>query len=1317
MEMKLTNTFIYSPLEIHRLQMDRHATMSLVRTVEEKVAAEKTSLFGMKGKVILSLGGLLVTAMLILGGSIYWQAMKTTEEVAVKNSNTRINTLAMEIEETLAADKKTLLSLRDTPPIQAIIRTRDAGGIDPVSKDSIELWYGRLNKIFEAFIMNHPQYLQIRYLDEKGNELVRVQSDGGTAHPVPENKLQNKASKVYVIKALKLPQDHVYVSDVSLNREYGKIQVPHVPTFRMATPVYFADKVRGIVIINFASNDVFRNVRFSPDDIRISVTDHNGYFIMHSDMSRAFGFDLGIDFRLKDTEPDFVQLSQNHDSLSRFHRSHEEVDGFRKIYFNPENRNHYWLLSYKVPAKKVFTDVYKLRTTMVGNGLIIILLSLLMIVWFVSRKLVTPVTRLATVAHTMLDGDLSVRADEHLVRDEFLTLYQTINTFAETQKQANDSLEQQIDERTKHLSCIVDNLVDGLITIDEKGIVHSFNPAAEEIFGYNADEVIGKNVKMLMPEPFHREHDGYLHNYLTTGKKKVIGISREVAGRRRDGSIFDLDLAVSETHTGGQRQFIGTLRDITERIHAERLIAENNQKLAMRASYDSSYAEALRLFSTTSNQNKILHGLLGILAKRHPFPVSAIYTYDEWSGTLQLAASHAAQDTLKKKFDCGEGLIGQMISEQKTIILETHDTSGLSIEAGVMSFAPVCIVITPIIYQEKTMAVLVMAASAVMDDMDKTFLDRLATQLGVAMNNLRQHRDLINLTEQLRRRGEEITQQNQQLEQANRMKSEFLANMSHELRTPLNAIIGFSEVLKDGIMGEMSPEQTEYIGDIFNSGQHLLSLINDILDLSKIEAGKMKLDLEEIHVPDLLKNSLSIVKEKAMAHRITLSQDIREDMQLCWLDGRKTKQIVYNLLSNAVKFTPDGGSVHIAARRVGSEALSASRKGYPFPLMPPTSQESDFLEISVSDTGIGISEADQKKLFTAFVQADSSLSRKFEGTGLGLVMVKRLAELHGGAVDMQSKEGKGSTFTVWLPWRTEAMKGEPGTLNNSGTHLEPHHGSDPEHESDQARGQASEYSNAAPAGQLSVLIIENEDPAAELIRLQLEDKGYRTSRAFSAENALEILADTKPDLITLDILMPGMDGWDLLAILKKDKALAKIPVVIVSIGADEKKGFALGAFQVLQKPVSKKLLLASVADADLGINHGITGTVLVVDDDPKAVDFISRHLENSGATILRAYGGTEAIKQATEKQPDLIFLDLMMPEVTGFDVVNALKANKKTARIPIIILTAKVITDEDRKALNGGILKVIGKSDFSHGSFIKEVQRAMGRKIGKNGKK
>jgi CheY-like chemotaxis protein len=533
----------------------------------------------------------------------------------------------------------------------------------------------------------------------------------------------------------------------------------------------------------------------------------------------------------------------------------------------------------------------------------------------------------------------------------------------------------------------------------------------------------------------------------------------------------------------------------------------------------------------------------------------------------------------------------------------------------------------------------------------------------------------------------EIAVKNMQLEEASRMKSEFLANMSHELRTPLNAIIGFSEVLKDGLLGELEPKQKEYVNDIFTSGNHLLLLINDILDLSKVEAGKMTLELEPQQVATLIQAGLQVVREKATTHQLRLTVDLAaglDDLGDVWLDQRKIKQILYNLLSNAVKFTPEGGEVRVTAQRVGQASV-------------PYGNHEHYLELAVSDTGIGIGTDDQARLFQPFTQIDSTLARRYAGTGLGLAMVKRLAELHGGAVALQSIPGKGSTFTVWLPWRTDGGKQGERPLDTQAV------------PAPTSVIEDTVQPELPPSvGQPLALIIEDDDQAAELLRLQLDSAGFRIVRAATAESGLQLAALECPDLVTLDIMLPDMDGWDFLKRFKKYPQYAGVPVVIVSIVADRNRGLSLGASQVLQKPVSRKGLARALAAAGIPVgNDGRQRTVLVVDDDPKAVKLLGSYLDSAGYRVLSAIDWQEGIDLARREHPDLIVLDLLMPEVNGFEVVEALKRDAVMATIPIVIVTAKQMNAEDLARLNGDVMKVIEKSEFDRGQFIGEVKRAM----------
>ncbi len=514
--------------------------------------------------------------------------------------------------------------------------------------------------------------------------------------------------------------------------------------------------------------------------------------------------------------------------------------------------------------------------------------------------------------------------------------------------------------------------------------------------------------------------------------------------------------------------------------------------------------------------------------------------------------------------------------------------------------------------------------------------------------------------------------------EASRIKSDFLASMSHELRTPLNAIIGFSEVLRDGMAGEVTPQQREYLQDILASGTHLLELINDILDLSRVEAGKMTLELESLAVDSLLHAALAVVREKALAHRLTLEMQTAADVGELCADERKVKQIVYNLLSNAVKFTPAGGRVTLSARRAPFADVPAGTEQLPGVF--------EYLEIAVADSGIGIAPQDQEKLFTAFTQIDSVLSRRHEGTGLGLSLVKSLAHLHAGAVAVDSSPGKGSTFRVWLPYRPAADCLAAARRN---------------------AGQADPASNSRGS---KVLVVEDDTSAFELLRLTLEQEGFTVTRAANAAEARASLEAEMPDLVTLDILLPGEDGWQFLNWLKLTAIYSHIPVVVISIVAEQKKGFSLGASAVLQKPFLREDLLRALAEFGFGSAVQAGRRILVIDDDPAAVEHLVTLLTTEGYTVGRACGGREGVAKAFAEPPDLILLDLIMPDLSGFDVVTVLRTDSRTALTPIIIVTGRSLSQEERTTLNGFVQAIVQKSRFSPEFFLSEVWRAFAQR-------
>lgn len=831
------------------------------------------------------------------------------------------------------------------------------------------------------------------------------------------------------------------------------------------------------------------------------------------------------------------------------------------------------------------------------------------------------------------------------------------------------------------LKQVLDILPVGVFICDRNGSLTKVNPGAKAIWGGSRMvnlEQYGEYAGWWPDTGKRIEADEWgLARTLKTGET----ILNELADIRCfDGSRKTISNNTAPLHDNNG-QLVGGVSvnvDVTEFTLTER-------KLRTAAHYDETQVKAQNLFAASFERHKIFDGLLTLLAERHGYLMSALYSYDEWYARFRCDASYGLGHDIPREFELGEGLLGQVALTGKSNSL---DASRLSLQTGLANFSPKHVLMIPVLYQEHRLAVMVLATTNNVITGEQAFLERLANQLGVALHNLRQYNDLKLLAEQLRSSSEEIAAKNQQLEQASRMKSEFLANMSHELRTPLNAIVGFSEILKDGLMGSLSSQQKDASVDIFNSGKHLLALINDILDLSKIEAGKMQINLEPTNINALVQSSMQVVREQASLQNLQVSAKIQENLGDIWLDEVKVKQIIYNLLSNAVKFTPAGGRVHISARKIDGYQVTGGRFEH-------------YLEIMVSDSGIGIPEEAQAELFKPFTQIDNSLSRKHQGTGLGLAMVKRMAELHEGSVSLNSITDKGSTFTVLLPWRTANLPGKLRTASNTDSGVT---GNSHAHVAEKTTDSSHHHAN----GELLALIIEDDDQAAEVLRVQLESEGFRIVRASTAEAALAMAGKEHPDLITLDILLPGMDGWEFLEHFKQHPLFASTPVVIISIVADRGRGLSLGAAHVMQKPIARENLTTALSV--LGFCNdpsAIQKTALVVDDDPKAVKLVTAQLDSFGYKTLAALGGQDGINMARQYKPDLIVLDLMMPEINGFDVVEALKSDTVTASIPIIVLTAKQITADDRIRLNGDVKKVMEKSDFNHGRFIGEVRRAM----------
>ncbi|HEX3630007.1 MAG TPA: response regulator [Candidatus Dormibacteraeota bacterium] len=515
------------------------------------------------------------------------------------------------------------------------------------------------------------------------------------------------------------------------------------------------------------------------------------------------------------------------------------------------------------------------------------------------------------------------------------------------------------------------------------------------------------------------------------------------------------------------------------------------------------------------------------------------------------------------------------------------------------------------------------------------------------------------LEEKVTQRTSELQSANQELAHANKLKSEFLANVSHELRTPLSAIIGFSQILLDGIDGPVNDEQQQDILQVNKSGQSLLALINQILDLSKIEAGKMELSMERIELPDLVTGVLESISPLAQEKGLRIDTRFAAGLPAVEADPVRLKQVLINLLSNAVKFT-DRGYIEVMAQPSGR-----------------------MVRISVKDTGIGISGEAQKVIFDEFVQGDGSSTRRHGGTGLGLSIVRRLVEMHGGAITVISEPGMGSTFTFTVPAFATAA---PGLLTPA------------------PRAVVRRPNQGLPGG--AILVVDDDPSVRQLIARHLEQQGWKTVQASNGTDALQLARESRPILITLDIMMPDASGWWVLEKLREDPRTAGVPVLVVTIVEDQRLVFSLGASDYLAKPYQREALVSKVHR----LLPELDGKrVLVVDDDTEARILISRILTDEHADVVVARSGDEGMAMISQSPPDLVVLDLMMPGMSGFEMAARLRARPETADIPVMIVSAKELTAEDVMTLGDNVQRFVAKGTVDPQGLTNAVRQLLGQ--------
>jgi len=777
-------------------------------------------------------------------------------------------------------------------------------------------------------------------------------------------------------------------------------------------------------------------------------------------------------------------------------------------------------------------------------------------------------------------------------------------------------------EHAHRREMILHSALDSVVSMDEDGRIIAWNPQAELTFGWTAQEAEGKDLaELIIPPHFREPHRNGLKHFLATGAGPVLNQRLELAAVRRGGEEFPVELSILPHRVRERYQFSAFVRDLTDRRGAE----QNSALLAALVGSSTDAMISLDLEGIVSSWNQGAEAMYGYTeAEMFGNSITRIWppeVHDESHMVLRRAAQ------------------GEPSRNQEVVRLAKN---GRTVD--------VALTVSPI----RNAAGEVVGISTIGRDISDSKRHEESLQLWAA---------------ELRETTSESLLRKQEAEEANRAKSQFLANMSHELRTPLNAIIGYSEMLQEDALQLGQESMATDLEKICGAGRHLLKLINDVLDLSKVEAGKLDAYVEQFELMPFVDEVASTVRPLVEQKGNQLTVRCDPEVGPMHSDRTKVRQCLFNLLSNSAKFT-DCGTISL----VVSQHVENDR---------------DWITFEVADTGIGISKDQLGKVFEAFVQAENSTTRKYGGTGLGLTLTKRFCELLGGKLQAESEPGKGSKFTLLLPAQIDTPQSEPEVV------VPPN------------RMDAAVADRSIGSGTDTVLVVDDDPAMLDLFGRFLEGEGFLVVTASTGEEGLARAKALHPAAVVLDVMLPIMDGWDVLRAMKKDPAIADIPVVMVSTLDNHEMGYALGVSDYLTKPIDRHQLL-SILDK---YRTPVLGTILVVDDDPDVVKFLMEQVRDPGSEIIGVKNGREALRWLGTHRPSLILLDLFMPEMDGFAFVSELQRHEDLDFIPIIVLTAKDVTAEERRRLDGSVERILRKGTFDQSELLQALRRYLRRTV------
>ena len=675
------------------------------------------------------------------------------------------------------------------------------------------------------------------------------------------------------------------------------------------------------------------------------------------------------------------------------------------------------------------------------------------------------------------------------------------------------------------------------------------NAQAENYFGYDRTELIGMDVEQLIPDRFHGSHRGHLTDFLANPHPRLMGVGRDLYALRKDGTEFPAEIGLVPLESPDEPLLMVTIVDITARKQAEEKIRRHLGYLTGLREVDQAIASS---FDVRLSLNIIASRAVPLLDVN----AAAILLLDPIMNSLEYTAGYGFQKNILHtgNIRLGESYAGKAVMERHMIQvpnlandLHTQFHNKLIREEKFVSYLGI-----PLIVKGKVVGVMeVFHRTRIERDEEWfDFLNSLARQAAIAIDNARLwdqvQRHARDLELRVAERTAALNHINAELEHANRAKNEFLANMSHELRTPLNSILGMSESLLEQRRDPLTEYQQKSLEIISSSGHHLLDLINDVLDLSKVEAGKFDYYPQTVSIDSICRSSLAFVKSQALKKTISVLYDNEASDLNIFADPRRLKQSLVNLLTNAVKFTPEGG-------RVTLQVCADS--------------EHDLVEFSVTDSGIGIAPQDLKRLFQPFVQVDSKLTRQFEGTGLGLALVQKLIDMHGGSVHVESEVASGSRFTIRLPWGQKMIAQETKAASVP--------------EPLREHSDTSNVPGEMPSERGLVLLADDNMANTLTIGEYLKSHGYKFVQAHDGSEAIEKAQASNPDVILMDIQMPVMDGLEAIRRLRKDHRFADTPMIAITALAmpgDRERCLEAGANDYMSKPVKLKLLKKTIED-------------------------------------------------------------------------------------------------------------------------------------------